>query len=101
MLRQNGAIHKPDSTVENVENATFKSSPDSALQSLQLDSSRIMTVRPAYGTSGTPIRLWTNYFELLPDKEQELNKYSIDMKNVGKQEDVRGRKRARIVSLLL
>lgn len=61
--------------------------------------------RPGYGTKGKPVTLWTNYFELLPSKDQPFNRYAVSFLPDGnddkKGEEPKGKKLERLISLLL
>jgi len=69
------------------------------LQNLKIKSD--VPLRPGYGTKGTPITLWANYFELLPNKTQPFNRYHIDLISESKGDEPKGKKRERLVQLLL
>ena len=62
----------------------------------QLSLDQKLPRRPGYGTRGTPLTLWTNYFQLVPKGDLRLYRYSIDM-----QPEAAGKKRQRIVQQLL
>jgi hypothetical protein len=62
----------------------------------QLTLDQRLPRRPAYGTKGTPVTLWTNYFQLVPKSDLRLYRYSIDV-----QPDAVGKKRQRLVQQLL
>jgi hypothetical protein len=52
--------------------------------------------RPGYGTRGIKIELTANYVELLPPSNMVLHRYDVDI-----QPEVAGRKRHRVLELLL
>ena len=52
--------------------------------------------RPAYGTRGTPITLWANYFTLQPAKNLVLYRYHVSI-----LPEAKGRKLKRIFDLLI
>ncbi|KFZ01861.1 hypothetical protein V501_09757 [Pseudogymnoascus sp. VKM F-4519 (FW-2642)] len=52
--------------------------------------------RPAYGTRGTPITLWANYFTLQPAKNLLLYRYHVSI-----LPEAKGRKLKRIFDLLI
>lgn len=57
-------------------------------------------VRPAYGSGGDKIKLWANYFELLPDKAKPFYRYDVSMVS-DKGEEPKGKKLDRCIRLLL
>ena len=64
------------------------------ISSINLDE--LVPRRPGYGTRGTPITLWANYFQLMPKTDLKLYRYAI-----GIQPDATGRKRTRLVEQLI
>ncbi|KAJ4387602.1 hypothetical protein N0V93_008198 [Gnomoniopsis smithogilvyi] len=93
----NGIIPRPDSGVEQVEDARQRArqSPSSALGSLTLTNT--MPTRPGYGTEGKPMTVFTNYVTLTPDSNLVL--YMYDMKGI--QPNAVGRKLSQIIRLIL
>jgi len=60
--------------------------------------------RPGYGTKGKAVKLWTNYFELIPPPDLLLRRYSVRIteKASGKgNKDVTGKKLQQAFRLLL
>lgn len=53
-------------------------------------------IRPGFGKRGEQVRIWANYFQLLVDARLVLYQYNIDI-----QPEVLGRKRTRIIQLVL
>ncbi|KAK2761085.1 piwi domain-containing protein [Colletotrichum kahawae] len=84
---QGSVIPQPDTDVTNLENAMVKShqSRDKTLVkkmgSMKLTDSTVslMPCRPAFGTKGKPIVVWTNYFRLLI-KPVVLYRYSLEVR---------------------
>lgn len=97
--RQNGQVHTPRQDIHKIEDAAMKQDLTASLQSLSLKSGA--PLRPAYGTKGRGITLWANYFELLPSKDKVFHRYAVDLLPEGKGEEPKGKKRARLVQLLL
>lgn len=64
------------------------------MQGLQLGAN--FPSRPGYGTKGSKITLWTNYFEITPSEKLVLYRY-----NVAVQPAATGKKLSQIISLLL
>ncbi|KAK5312024.1 hypothetical protein LTR70_008457 [Exophiala xenobiotica] len=99
LFKQDGKTHPPRQDIQQLEDATFKHDLASSLQNLKIKSEA--PLRPAYGTKGTPITLWANYFELLPSKAQPFNRYAVDLISEEKGDEPKGKKRERLVQLLL
>jgi eukaryotic translation initiation factor 2C len=78
--------------IENTLHPPTKKTLD--LSSLKL--SRGNPTRPGYGTRGIKVELTANYVELLPSSDLILYRYNIDV-----TPDVTGKKRHRVVQLLL
>ena len=57
--------------------------------------------RPAYGSAGREIMLWTNYFKLASEENLELYRYNVDIKPDDRGKVPVGKKAKRIVQLLL
>lgn len=53
-------------------------------------------IRPGFGTRGELVKIWANYFQLLVDTRLVLYQYNIDI-----QPEALGRKRTRIIQLVL
>ncbi len=95
----NEPILAPDANVTIVEDQTqtslaTKSSqlPDIA----ELKLTQPLPQRPGYGTQGTSVVLWANYFPLIPNGETKLYRYGVDI-----IPEVAGGKRRRIIQQLL
>ncbi|KAK5947334.1 hypothetical protein PMZ80_001484 [Knufia obscura] len=99
LFRQDGQIHPPRQDIQRLEDTTLKQDLTTRLQSLNIKSEA--PLRPAYGIKGQHITLWANYFELLPSKNQAFNRYAIDLLPKGKGDEPKGKKRVRLVQLLL
>ncbi|EKG13696.1 Argonaute/Dicer protein PAZ [Macrophomina phaseolina MS6] len=90
-----GAIPKPDGRVTDTENAIQKAaSGTQSLANLSLNDG--FPVRPGFGTRGTPVTLWANYFELVPQKDLLLHRYDVAV-----TPEVKGKKHEQVVRLLL
>ena len=89
----------PDAQVKAVEDARQKArkSPEFAMSSLSLDSSKLLPARPSYGTEGQPITVYANYVQLVP--RSDLTLYSYDVTNI--DPIVVGKKRTQIIRLLI
>ncbi|KAK5102982.1 hypothetical protein LTS08_003785 [Lithohypha guttulata] len=82
-----------------------------SLQKMSLTEKTLIPARPGYGTKGRPVKLWTNYFELLPTEDAPFNRYAIHFKEEPKpgatkdknaeDQGPKGRKLERLVHLLL
>lgn len=93
-LRPDG-VPTPDSRVTKVEDAVQKAIKDPlSLQKLRLDSN--LPHRPGYGTRGTPVTLWANYVEMVPDLKLILFRYDISV-----SPEATGKKRTQVVRLFL
>ncbi len=61
-----------------------------------------MPCRPAYGTAGSEVTLWTNHFELIPSPKLVLYRYDVKIEPPKGQENApTGKKLAQIFKLLL
>ncbi|GME64841.1 Argonaute/Dicer protein PAZ [Neofusicoccum parvum] len=91
----NGAVPAPDARVTQAENAIQKAAADThGLERLNLDGG--LPVRPGFGTRGTPVTLWANYFELVPKKDLVLYRYDVAV-----VPEAKGKKQEQLVRLLL
>ena len=78
----------------------IKSSGLPDITALQItDGAERFPRRPGYGTKGKPVKLWANYFELIPPTDLQLYRYSI--KVTEKKQDVVGKKLNQVFRLLL
>ncbi|KAI8935159.1 hypothetical protein NX059_007752 [Plenodomus lindquistii] len=92
----NGKFPQPDATVTKLENEMVKSSLETALAGTALDIK--LPSRPAYGTAGKPIVLFTNYFQLEGIKADTiLYRYSVAISD----SDLPKPRKRRVVELLL
>ena len=92
-----GNVPKPDAEVIKLEDAMVKADLSTAMASASLGV--VLPPRPAYGKLGTPIVLYTNYFELKGiDPNLHLYRYSLAFQP--DNEIPKARKR-RLVELLL
>ncbi|KAF2853105.1 Piwi-domain-containing protein [Plenodomus tracheiphilus IPT5] len=92
----NGTLPQPDAVVTKLEDEMVKTSLSTALAGSSLDIT--LPSRPAYGTAGRPIVLFTNYFELKGIKpDTTLYRYSAAI-NVS---DLPKPKKRRVIELLL
>lgn len=90
-------IPQPDAEVTKLENAMVKGGLASALAASSLDVK--LPPRPAYGTSGRAIVLYTNYFELKGiNPDTELYRYSVSFQP---DNELPKPKKKRLVELLL
>lgn len=65
-------------------------------------SSEYFPCRPAFGTSGRPVVLWANYFEMRV-KQQSLFKYQLDVKPVaqeGKKQQAKDAKGLKLMNII-
>lgn len=53
-------------------------------------------IRPAYGTKGTPVALWANYYNIQPDKDLVIYRYHVSV-----SPEAKGGKLKRIFELLI
>ncbi|KAI0107175.1 RNA interference and gene silencing protein [Nemania sp. FL0031] len=84
----------PDKKVQQIENkcaAEVKKKP----------TSEINPQRPGYGVGGEEVILWTNYFNLGPNDDLELYRYSIDITAGHNGKAPVGKKAKRVVGLLI
>ena len=94
------AVPALDKKVTEVEDATQKVPAKGGKPDLlgvgQLSLDERLPRRPGYGTKGIPVLLWANYFQLIPGKDIKLYRYNVDI-----DPEVVGRKRQRLMQLLL
>jgi eukaryotic translation initiation factor 2C len=88
-FRQGQAIPDPDGEVTKLEDSFFKSASSTSVNQLTTEMTKlsvtpgiILPVRPAFGTAGTPIVLWANYFALQVKKPQPLFKYGVTVEHM-------------------
>ncbi|CBY00446.1 similar to protein argonaute-2 [Plenodomus lingam JN3] len=92
----NGTFPQPDAVVTKLEDEMVKSSLSTALAGASLDIK--LPSRPAYGTAGRPIVLFTNYFELKGIKPNTvLYRYAATISDP----DLPKPKKRRVIELLL
>ena len=93
---RNGIFPQPDAEVVKLENQMVKSSLSTALAKTSIESQ--LPSRPAYGTAGKPIVLFTNYFELKGIKPDTiLYRYNATLSDPGLPKP----KKRRVFDLLL
>lgn len=92
------ATPEPGQSVQHIEQETYDRSPSSDIPGSKAVA---RPVRPAFATKGRSVILWTNYFELLPDKSQEFFRYEAIITQDGSENPPVGKKRARLIQLLL
>lgn len=80
-------------TLENARQSARQN--DAVLSSLTLTNT--MPARPAYGTKGTPIKVWANYVEMVPRSTLVL--YSYDVAEI--HPECTGKKRSRLINLMM
>lgn len=99
--RQDGQVHEPSAKITSLEDKSLKVTTETALKQLSLDHKS--PARPAYGTKGRKINLWTNYFELYPDRDFQFFKYDCQFipESGKKSDEPKGPKRARCLELLM
>ena len=83
-------LKKPASTATTKATKTL---PDISQLSLKTD----FPPRPAYGTRGTAVTLWANYFQMIPTGDVKLYRYAIDTVPAAAGK----RKQRRLVELLI
>ncbi|WEW59523.1 hypothetical protein PRK78_004997 [Emydomyces testavorans] len=88
-----------DEHVWGVENQYHAGAQELSLDSLSIK--RQFPLRPGYGTQGTRVRLWANYFSLVADKTKTFFRYAVDIKAPANSREPRGKMLKRIVELLL
>ncbi|KAF7505467.1 hypothetical protein GJ744_000714 [Endocarpon pusillum] len=91
------SIPNPNAQVTEVEDLFQKSLSargDLGIGDLQLGAR--FPGRPGYGTRGQKVILWTNYFEMIPNPDLLLYRYSVAV-----QPDATGKKLSQIIRLLL
>ncbi|KAF1352670.1 Piwi-domain-containing protein [Lizonia empirigonia] len=92
-----GNVPKPNAEVIQLENAMVKGDLSTAMASASLGVK--LPARPAYGTAGRAIVLYTNYFELKGiSPNTDLYRYSV---NFQPDDEMKKGKRRRLVELLL
>ncbi|XP_044716018.1 piwi domain-containing protein [Hirsutella rhossiliensis] len=95
--RVNGSFPQPDAAVTALEDRLIKTQTSSAaglaaqmaktnIQAppLQARSTDVFPLRPAFGTSGQPVTLWSNYFNVT-FKPMVLYKYTFEFVQVGSE----------------
>ena len=99
-----GAIPEPDPKVSKAEDdyiSQIKSAGLPDITTLQIsDGAPRFPRRPAYGTRGKPVRLWANYFELLPPPDLRLHRYSVQVTD-SENREFGGRRLNQVFRLLL
>ncbi|KAJ9601979.1 hypothetical protein H2200_013538 [Cladophialophora chaetospira] len=91
-----GDSAQPDQTVKRLEDQLEQS----VLKTSKLDAA--LPVRPAYGTQGRPIILWSNFMQLTSSGTLLLHRYKIEFsKNQVNGQDIKPKDKKRIVQLLL
>ena len=95
--RENGQVHPPSHAVGQIEDQTYKPGIDRSSPLNRGDA----PVRPAHATGGRSVTLWANYFELIPSKTQPFIRYDVAFIPEGKGEEPKGKKRARLMQLLI
>ncbi|OJD35326.1 rna interference and silencing protein [Diplodia corticola] len=89
------AIPAPNARVTQAEDAIQKAvAGTQGLGSLSLDDQ--FPGRPGFGTRGTPVTLWANYFELAPPKDLVLHRYDVNV-----SPEAKGKKQNQLIRLLL
>ncbi|KZM25741.1 nucleic acid binding [Ascochyta rabiei] len=92
-----GNVPKPNAEVTKLENAMVKGDLSAAMASASLDV--VLPKRPAYGTAGRAIVLYTNYFELKGiAPNTDLYRYSVAFQP---DNDIPKARKRRLVELLL
>ena len=87
----------PDAKVKSLEDAT-------ALQIKKISPTSMgpeMPLRPAFGTQGKPVVLWTNHFQLTVGEDVPLFRYEVKITSDEKGPLPTGKKAKRIIQLLL
>ncbi|KAI6291473.1 hypothetical protein MCOR07_007967 [Pyricularia oryzae] len=100
-----GGVPAPDKSITALEDKWAESAANISVTELTeragklgitsstLDTTQVTAIlpqRPAYGTTGTPVILWANYFSMNV-KSQTLFKYALKVKKSGSDEDVVGK----------
>ncbi|KAM5451878.1 hypothetical protein MaudCBS49596_003706 [Microsporum audouinii] len=70
-------VPPPDPDVQKAEDEYIKVRRGLNLDSLKI--SQAFPLRPAYGTRGTPVVLWANYFPLVAKKDITLFRYKVEV----------------------
>lgn len=94
---RNHSIPSPSTQVTQVEDSFQKglsSGGGFGIEGLRIGAN--FPCRPGYGTRGSKVILWTNYFEIIPSQKLALYHY-----NVAVQPVATGKKLSRIIRLLL
>ncbi|MCJ1392530.1 hypothetical protein MMC18_005398 [Xylographa bjoerkii] len=81
-----GNVPVPSAQVAKIEDETLKKPSSTAATKVtkglpdisQLSLKTDYPPRPGYGTRGTPVILWANYFHMIPNGDVKLYRYSID-----------------------
>ncbi|KAI1488764.1 ribonuclease H-like domain-containing protein [Biscogniauxia mediterranea] len=89
-----GGIPPPDDKVTRIEDALQKSLSGATLEALSLVDK--FPSRPSYGTKGTSIVVWANYFALDASPKLVLQRYDVSVKP-----EAVGKKLVQIIRLLL
>lgn len=98
--RQDGTVNEPASSVTKLENESMIVNSATMLSRLSL--TRQAPTRPAYGTKGKPVKLYANYFELVPSRDKMFFRYDIHIFPAeGSEVAPAGKKVERLVQLLL
>ncbi|MCJ1286740.1 hypothetical protein MMC26_006086 [Xylographa opegraphella] len=101
-----GSVPAPNAQVAKTEDETVKkpSSTTAATKATktlpdisQLSLKSNFPPRPAYGTRGTQVTLWANYFQVVPNGDVKLYRYAIDTVPAAAGK----RKQRRLVELLI
>ncbi|KAJ4311327.1 hypothetical protein N0V94_008002 [Neodidymelliopsis sp. IMI 364377] len=93
----NGNAPQPNAEVTKLENAMVRSDLSTAMASASLGV--VLPKRPAYGTAGKPIVLYTNYFELKGiNANTNLYRYSVAFQP---ENDIPKARKRRLIELLL
>ncbi|MCJ1435762.1 hypothetical protein MMC27_005137 [Xylographa pallens] len=101
----NGSVPVPNAQVTKTEDETLKKPAATALTKAtktlpdisQLSLNTNFPPRPAYGTRGTAVTLWANYFQMVPNGDVKLYRYAIDTVPAATGK----RKQRRLVELLI
>lgn len=90
----------PNRDVAKIEDDFIKNSGGiGAISNLQLTAA--MPRRPGFGTQGTPIVVYANYFQLTPTKGLSLYRYNVQVTEVNRAPKLSKLKLKRLIQLLL
>ncbi|EXJ96083.1 hypothetical protein A1O1_01209 [Capronia coronata CBS 617.96] len=81
--------------------AVKKIEDETAITLVSTKNQARLPFRPGYGTRGTEVLLWANYFKVSADREIPLHRYSIEVRPDNDGKVLTGKKLRRVIELLL